>query len=433
MNVRSALGAPLRLRLTLWYGAVMLLALSALGATLYAVVRAQLLQHHDPSLRRTAAAVQEILTRHADCAKLTPAQVADLDAIGHLVLLHDMEGKGELFYRSPDTTAFPIPFDLHSDSALLRKPAWFETHHAESGLVRVLSQPYQSHAGRSGLIRVMDPIGDVEEPLRGLRMALLLLSPLALVVASAGGYWLAGRALVPVEAAFEAMRRFTADASHELRTPLAAMRGTVDVALGKQRSPDELGAALGSMGEEVDRMRGIVDDLLILARADAGRADLQRMRVRLDRVVEDACDALRPVAEERGLRLDVSAEPTTVLGDERWLRQLLVNIVGNALKFGAKQRGVDGRVQVRLSHDGASAVVSVADSGAGIPSADLPHVFERFYRADPARTRSDEGVGLGLAIARWIVLEHRGSIEAANRAQGGLEVTIRLPLALRVE
>ena len=264
-------------------------------------------------------------------------------------------------------------------------------------------------------------------------MALLLLSPLALVVASAGGYWLAGRALVPVEAAFEAMRRFTADASHELRTPLAAMRGTVDVALGKQRSPDELGAALGSMGEEVDRMRGIVDDLLILARADAGRADLQRMRVRLDRVVEDACDALRPVAEERGLRLDVSAEPTTVLGDERWLRQLLVNIVGNALKFGAKQRGVDGRVQVRLSHDGSSAVVSVADSGAGIPSADLPHVFERFYRADPARTRSDEGVGLGLAIARWIVLEHRGSIEAANRAQGGLEVTIRLPLALRVE
>jgi heavy metal sensor kinase len=461
----------LRVRLTLWYCAVLLVAVVAFEFVVFAVVRDRLLRHHDPSLARTAAAVEAVLRQHEDCAHLTPEQRQELDSIGRLVLLHDISGRGELFYRSPDSTAFPVPFPLVVDPEVLRRPAWFETHDSEVGPIRVLSWPYQSHAGRAGLIRVMDPIGDVDEPLRAARRALLISLPFALAMAAGGGWFLAHRALRPVdvvtrrareieagqlsrrlphpgtqdeigrlvdtlnemiarlEASFEGMRRFTADASHEMRSPLATMRSTVDLALSRGREPAEYREALASVGEEIDRLRAIVEDLLTLARADAGRMPLRREPVRLEVLAADVVESLRPVAQERGatLRLvaDVSVE---ISGDERWLRQLLVNLVGNALKFGVTPESA--AIEVEVARRDGSAVMCVRDEGPGLPEGELARIFERFHRADPARSRERiEGVGLGLSIARWVAESHGGTITARNRAPHGLEVVVALPLA----
>ncbi len=460
----------LRFRLTAWYCLVLLGTLLAFATALYAVSREQFLRHHDDELIRAAGAVTEILREHEDCAQLTPDQQARMNEIGGLILIHDVNGEGQVFYRSSESARFPLPPNMLDRAPVKARNPWFETHDTSTGLVRVYSAPYRSHAGRSGLVRIMDPLGDVAEPLRALRNTLFYLAPLALLVAFAGGQWLAKRALRPVddvtskareiearnlslrlpapevqdelgrlvatlnqmferlETSFAGMQRFTADASHELRTPLATISGTIDVVLAKPRDAPEYEAALRSIAEDVESLRVIVDDLLVLARADAGGANLRLEPLQLDVVVADVVEALAPLAEKAGVTLRASIpEPITVLGDEPWLRQLVTNVLDNAIKFSS---GADAPalVEVDLTRDGDDVAISIADRGPGLPEADLPRLFERFYRGEEARTLGT-GFGLGLAISAWVAHAHGGTIEAANRSGGGSRFTIRLPIA----
>jgi heavy metal sensor kinase len=464
----------LRFRLTLWYCFVLMGALGGLGVLVYSVLRYQLLRHHDGELREAAAAVVEVLSVHEDCEHLTADQQASLDRLGRLVLVHEVGGERRVFYRSRDTVGVELPFDLDVPEAQLAAPPTFETCWGPGGIVRVYSVPYRSRIGRRGIIRVMQPLGDVSEPMHALRDTLLLTTPFALAVAFAGGFLLARRALRPVdrvsrlareieasnlsrrlpespvddeigrlvgtfnqmiarlEASFEGMKRFTADASHELRSPLATMRGTIDVVLDRPREPEEYRQALQSVGEDVDRLRYVVDDLLVLARADAGRLPLQRAPLQLRPVVADVVEAFQARAAELGVRLVAGRrDDLTIVGDERWLRQLLTNLVENALKFSAGSERTGGpEVRVELKAAPGVAVIAVLDSGPGIPDEALDKVFQRFYRVDAARRHGGaEGHGLGLAIAAWIVHEHGGRILAENRADGGTIFTATLPVA----
>ena len=461
----------LRFRLTAWYCLMLLGTMSMLAAVLYFAARRELVRHHDQELIRAARAIEGIVCEHEDCAQLTTDQQGRLDDIGGLILVHDVAGEGQVFYRSQASARFPLPRGILDSSDVSRREPWFETHATPNGLVRVYSEPYRSRAGRAGLIRMLEPLGDVEEPLATLRNLMLLLAPFGLVVAFGGGLWLAGRALLPVDhvtslardieatdlsrrlpspasrdeigrlvetmnqmlerlqSSFEGMKRFTADASHELRTPLASIVSTIDVILARKRTTEEHEDAWRSVAEDVQGLRVIVDDLLVLARADAGAAGMRSECLRFDELVRDVVESCEGAAGPAGVQLELArADTSTVHGDEVWLRQLVSNLIDNAVKFASpSMEGRTGHVMVEVQADGDEVVVSVADDGPGIEEGDLSRVFDRFFRGDAARTRGG-GVGLGLAIARWVAEAHGGHLTASNLPAGGAVLTLTLPL-----
>jgi heavy metal sensor kinase len=217
--------------------------------------------------------------------------------------------------------------------------------------------------------------------------------------------------------------RFTADASHELRSPLAAMRAAVEVALQQPRTVAEYRDALGLFGEQCDRLTALVNGLLTLARADMGQIALRHESVDLSLLAGEIAEMYQPLAEERGVALSWSSlSPIPVVGDPSRLRQLVTNLVDNAIKF----TGPGGTVTILVDRSEDNARLAVTDTGIGIPADRLPHVFERFYQADLAR--SSEGAGLGLSICRWIVAAHGGSIRAERNPDRGSAFLIDLPL-----
>lgn len=231
-----------------------------------------------------------------------------------------------------------------------------------------------------------------------------------------------------LETSFGALRRFTADASHELKTPLAVLRADIERAMhAPPGSPDQL-VALEEALQETARMANLVESLLTLARADEGRFDLHRERVDLEPLARDVFETAVILGEEAGLRVTMPvAEPCVVEGDPTRLRQLFLNLVTNAIKY--TPRG--GEVEISLIRSDHEATFSVRDTGIGIAAIDLPHVFERFYRADRVRSRMDErgGFGLGLSISQWIAQAHGGTLSAQSRLHRGSTFTVTLPLA----
>jgi heavy metal sensor kinase len=226
-----------------------------------------------------------------------------------------------------------------------------------------------------------------------------------------------------IERAFEQQVRFTADASHELRTPLAIILSHAELALARQRTPEEYCAALEAALRSSRRMKLLVEELLTLARSDAGRLKLDTAEVDLHRVVEDSVTLLAPLAEERHVRLIINTAEAVVAGDATRLSQVVTNLMTNAIMYNR----AGGEVAVDTAIDDTDAVLTVSDSGIGISQADLPHLFERFYRVDRARTRERGGSGLGLAICQGIVSTHGGTITVASRVDVGSTFTVRIP------
>lgn len=234
--------------------------------------------------------------------------------------------------------------------------------------------------------------------------------------------------LTRLETSFAALRRFTADASHELKTPLTVLRADVERAMHPQTNRGERMVALEEALQEIARMSDLVNSLLTLARADEGRFDIHRTPVDLEPLLREVYETAVILGEDAGLTLSLtSLEAATVMGDRTRLRQLLLNIVTNAIKY--TPRG--GHVEVSATRRaGDEIAISIRDTGIGIAANDLPHVFDRFWRADRARSRASErgGFGLGLAISQWIVQAHGGTITVQSRLGRGTVFTIVLPI-----
>lgn len=231
-----------------------------------------------------------------------------------------------------------------------------------------------------------------------------------------------------LETSFGALRRFTADASHELKTPLAVMRADLERAMSPSASAEEAAVSLEEALEQVTRMANLVDSLLTLARADEGRFDLFREPVQLAPLVKEVVETARLLGEESELTVDAPLiEPAEVLGDLTRLRQLMLNLVTNAIKYTPRK----GRVTISLVRGEEVVSLIVEDTGIGIAAADLPFVFERFWRADRVRSRASEraGFGLGLAICQWIAQAHGGQLSVQSRLGRGSTFTVTLPLA----
>jgi signal transduction histidine kinase len=238
--------------------------------------------------------------------------------------------------------------------------------------------------------------------------------------------------LARLDASFEQQRRFMADASHELRTPIAIMRSEAEVALSEpETSNRELRESIGIFKDETKRLTGIVEDLFMLARADAGQYKLTPKEFYLDELASEVARAVRTLIAEKGLTLQTdAAEEMPFRGDENLLRRLLLNLVDNAIKY--TPRG--GAVTVSCKADGKRYLITVSDTGPGIPTEAQPHIFDRFYRADSARSRAEDdsagltsGAGLGLSIARWIAEAHNGTLELLRTSETGSVFQMVLP------
>jgi heavy metal sensor kinase len=332
----------------------------------------------------------------------------------------------------------------------------------------VLTTPVTENGIQFGILQVGRPVGEVDATMRQLALLLALAVPLTLLVASAGGLFLAGRALDPIDritraaaaigaddlsrrlnfrgsrdevgrlaATFDRMldrldrsfrrqRQFTADASHELRTPLTMLASEIDLGLERKRTPAEYQELLRSLREDAARMTQLVGELLTLARADAGQQLLTREELDLGELISSVVQAMQPLALQRGVQLSEHVQPrVTVSGDQTRLAQLVINLVDNALRYTSAQ----GRVNVAVSSQAGWAELRVEDAGVGIAAEHLPHLFERFYRADTARARTDGGSGLGLAIAHWITEAHGGQISVESEVGHGSTFIVRIPLA----
>ena len=321
-----------------------------------------------------------------------------------------------------------------------------------------------------GTLIVGQPL-DLSAPLRRLIGTLVLAVPATLLVALLGGYWLASRAMRPVhrithtartisetdlsrrlnlntpdeigelartfdemldrlQAAFTRQRQFTADASHELRTPLTIIDLEVDRALAQPRTAAEYEQALATIGAENDHMSRLVNNLLLLARADAGQAALQRERLDLSDVVLDVIERLAPLARQNHLELVAGDLPElTLCGDRMYLAQMFTNLIENAIKY---TTGVGQHISIEVEGRSGWGYVRVSDDGPGISTEHLPHIFDRFYRADPARSYAEEtpdGSGLGLSIVQWVAGAHGGTVSASSSLGHGALFEVRLPLA----
>jgi signal transduction histidine kinase len=239
--------------------------------------------------------------------------------------------------------------------------------------------------------------------------------------------------LARLERSFHLLRRFTADASHELKTPLTVLRSGIERSITHPETPADIMAMLEETLFEVNRMAELVDSLLTLARADEGRAPLHLDELDLRDLLSEVAETAGILGEQAGVEVEVKVPSEEVLMrvDRGRVRQLLMNLLTNAVKYTAP----GGNVWIDAARDDGRVIITVRDAGIGIAPGDLPHIFDRFWRADPARSRTGTrpGVGLGLAICKWVAEAHGGSIEAQSRAGRGTTFTVSLPVGLDQE
>lgn len=455
-----------RLRLTLWYVFLLAVILAFFSVGVYFFLRELLYDNLDDSVRNRATSSLEALVYQDGRPTLT-----DQGAF-------DDPNAGESFVRVFDTSgaisfdnsaeAGGVAADTNAVDRALRGESGMRTTSAGGEALRVITIPIEDGGEIKGVLEVGQSEEDVSQALRSLLFVLAMAYPVTLAAASAGGAFLAGRALSPIDRltrlarritaddlsarldmnlpndevgrlartldemiagldeAFRRQRQFTADASHELRSPLTAIKGQVGLARSKRRDEDAYREVLKIVEDEVDQMVVMVDSLLTLARADAGQIAINPEPVDISELIESAVEQMRPVAEGKGIAVAVEVGPGVVIeADENLLIRLVLNLLGNAIKFTPD----GGHIDLGCGMEGGGAVLWVRDTGAGIAPEHLGRIFDRFYRVDMARTDSDEGTGLGLSICQWIAHAHGGSIEVASEVGRGTTFTVKLPAA----
>jgi signal transduction histidine kinase len=274
----------------------------------------------------------------------------------------------------------------------------------------------------SGMLQMGRTLADQDRVLSKLLVGLLGLGGASVLLLSASSWWLAGRSLRPAQQSWERQQAFVANASHELRTPLTLMRASAEVALrGLPNQDADRRELLGDVLHETDHMSKLVEELLLLSRLDAGQLEVVRQPIAVPDLLADVQRQIGRLAAERGVRLSAGAASGVVLADPTHLRQVLLIVLDNALRHTPK----GGEVRIESHMRGRQIAIVVSDTGEGIAAAYLPHVFERFYRADSARGAS--GSGLGLSIAKGLIEAQHGQIAIASEPGKGTRVTIVLP------
>lgn len=459
----------LRFHLLIWYTSLLVIAFAILWGMMFLALRQFAFQNLRDQLARRARQIAHIAQRAPELRGQTLAEqinrlyVPDTPELQNRFVRVTLGGA--MLYRSAqpanqsfDPNAVPPPLESK------RIGAWSRQH---EGAEMILT--YNAFERPDG--RVLIEVGSStsalnDEVLRALA-PLLIAAPIFIAVAAMGGYALIGRALRPVvgmtrgaeeitvhetgaalpvpetgdeiealgrtlnrlldriRTAVENNKRFVADASHELRTPLAVLQGELDVMLSRNDLSPAARDALASNLEEVERLSRIVHGLVALSRLDAGEAQGERVEFDLAAISASTAEQLRLLAEDKGVTLAFASSPAPIVGDPARVKQILVNLIDNAINHTPAGK----RIDVTVSTAGAHALLEVRDEGIGIPSEALPRIFERFYRADKARSREVGGSGLGLAIVKAICLAHHAETDVQSAEGAGTTFRIRFPLA----
>jgi len=454
------------MRLTVWYLAIFITAQIVFGAGMWFLLRYHLYDLVDDSLESQVEDLKKFIGSQKKDASVDKMQeevteTYELEHSGDYLELYTENG--ELLYRSTFLQGHPVRL----------APAGRFTHELSRNF-RIDHHPFRFTLqrlevnGRVYIATIGIPTEDVVETLNLFRSYLLAFAPLLFLVAAGGGYWLSRRALSPVdaivrtardisganlnsrlqqldtgdelqrlsdtlnemlariEAAFLRVTEFTADASHELRTPVSLIRTEAELALRRSRGEAEYKESLRHILLEAERTTALIEQLLAMARADSGRETLHLRPVDLRETLSDVAQSWRQVADIRDLQFSakIADHDSFVMGDSAALRRVADILVDNAFKYTASP----GSVELSLEQQGERLVIAVQDSGVGIAKEDQAKIFERFYRVDKARSREQGGAGLGLAIAQWIVAQHRGTIAVESRVGEGSVFRVELPM-----
>jgi len=454
-------------RLTLWYLAIFALAQAVFGVGMWLILRHNLYDMVDDDLQSQVEDLKsffEAQKKNASIAKLHE-EVGESYGIEHSGdYLEVYAETGELIYCSEFLQAHQsvlLPPDQITRSIT-------KSRKIEGRSFRFIFTRLTQINGHIYTVEMGAPADDVAETLSQFRSYLLMFAPLLLLAAAGGGYWLSHRALTPVDAlvrtaravsgtnlnsrlqkletgdelqrlsdtlnemldriesAFLRITQFTADASHELRTPISLIRTEAELALRRSRGEAEYKESLRHILMEAERTTALIEQLLSMARADSGREALHLEPVDLRQTLSSVVAGWQQVATLRNLQFSSRLDQSDIFvtGDETLLRRLVDVLLDNAFKYTSSP----GSVQLRLETQGESAVILVQDSGEGIAEEDQSKIFERFYRVDQARSRAQGGAGLGLAIAQWIVMQHRGCIGVESRPGQGATFHVDLPM-----
>jgi heavy metal sensor kinase len=450
---------PIRIRLTIWYSFFLAAAL-----ILFTLIAIWMMRHSinvtvDEQLAEEAKAVQALVKGASTPALRDQVRThAELQAGSSLIQV--LDENGEFIYRSPRLEALQLQVTYPQKKKFMTvKPG---------GEPMRLYAIQATSEGRTFTIQVAEDMDDYLEALQRYRLLLFTGIPVLLLAATIGGHWMSRRALAPVDeitaaaqkisptdltgrvqlpgtrdeldrlaetlnamlqrigSAFEQMKQFTADASHDLRTPISVIRTRAEITLRKPRNEEQYREALNEIVAETARLSDLIDDLLLLARADVGAEGLKVKRVDLCDIARRASAEGKTLAESRDVQWSQTFPNSSlwVSGDADALRRLFLILIDNAIKYTPER----GAVSMRVGNSDGKACVEVSDTGIGIAEADVPHIFERFYRADSARSRDSGGFGLGLSIGNWIAKAHHAEITVESTPGNGSRFQVRLPL-----
>jgi heavy metal sensor kinase len=466
----------IRFRMALWYAALLAAALVLFGAASYVGLERYLQKSLEESLVKQARSIGDVLIVNINQSgqdyvnnEITEHYSPEIN--GRFIRVTRADGRQIFISGLPKDGTFD-PAHVPPPQLPVAQPFSHEVEMSDGHELLLHGLPYQASDGSQFLIEVAAPYNQIESVLRGLLLTFALGLPLIVALAIGGGYLLMRRALHPVdeirqkaaqitsrnlserlpvvhtgdelerlavdlnrmierlEASFHQVNRFSADASHELRTPLTVLQGELEsMARSSSNLPIEIRDTIGSALEETQRLAKIVENLLAISRLEAGEARKQLERLDFAELARSTADQMRLLAEEKNIHLDCNeAEPVEVDADPARLKQVVVNLLDNAIKYTPER----GRVSISVVKQDSRAVLEVADNGIGISADDLPHVFERFYRADKARSRQMGGTGLGLSIVRSICLAHGGCVTVNSTEGRGSLFRVELPLATSV-
>jgi heavy metal sensor kinase len=462
----------IRFKLTLWYIVILGIILTSFSTFLYLTLSRSLYKGIDTKIRSIAEVIASSSTNPYSQYSFSSIDQMMKDSHGLKPVtkfIQVLDESGRVGRKSENLQHLQLPISIRALRNAYQGKMTFETTKAFGEYpLRMVTVPAIRRRHVINIVQVATSLEEVEAVLNTLWLILWITVPSALVFASLGGLFLANKALKPVDEitktariitskslnqriklrktrdeigrlaetfndmisrlgqSFRQIRQFTANASHELRTPLTILKGEIEVGLRKRRRPEEYKEILSSNLEEINHMSQIVDDLLFLSKADTGEIHLQKHRINLAKLVSEVYAQTQMIAMTKDIRVHIDNDVEgVVIGDRLKLRELLLNLMDNGVKYTPE----GGEMKIALEKDDGRFKLQVMDNGIGIAPADQPHIFDRFFRVDKARSREAGGSGLGLSICKWIAEAHGGEISVESDLGKGSTFTVTLPLA----
>jgi len=460
---------PIKWRLTIWYGFVLSLILIIFASGIFIYFKNSLQESIDTKIRSIGEVLSSSMTDSHNTSVFGNFERYLENVLGKKPkgkFIQIMDSSGRIGAKMSDIEGEALPTSFNTLEKAMKGEIVYETIERTNPRLRMITIPIMENKKVTSVVQVGTSLEDFDETIKKLLLIMIISIPSSICVTIVVGYFMAKKALKPVDQirraavkisssnldekidiggrrdelgrlaetfnamigrlkdAFQRINQFSIDVSHELKTPLTILKGETEVALRKEREKHDYQVLLKSNLEEIDRMSCIIDDLLLLSKADMKEIKLNIEEVALRDLIMDVCMDMKVVADKKSVVLEASElEDIRLKGDELKLRRMLLNVVENGIKYSH----VGGKVSVASYLNNGYAKIEVKDNGIGISEEDIKYIFDRFYRADRSRKR-ESGSGLGLSISRWIAEAHKGSIEVKSQPTQGSMFTIKLPI-----